>query len=308
MSTYQASRASFSLESLTEACDRLNLQTLDTSCEQGLGDQRVATLGESLQEHREIFEQAKRQLDASDLAKLDETLDTLGNAASLRAALEQDEHALLGAATRHHLNTQEPSTQAREALQVIEEAGTHWAKQDLRTLEQSAPQLEDALQTLSQATEAAHEDLKQTERELLTEKTAESLQALGYQVRQKPNAGGVLIRGVQDDRSVAAQVTEGSTLHVDLAGFEGPTCEEGATCQQEMQRINEELARRGVELTVQAQNVHGKTRGDALAQEAAKKLPMTFNPLAEPSQAEDDREVQRKRLLHRQQSRQQRRQ
>ena len=71
---------------------------------------------------------------------------------------------------------------------------------------------------------------------------------------------------------------EGGEVEMDLAGFEGRSCEE------EIGRIKEAFRERGISLRVTKSDFHGREEGGSLAQEAAKELP--FNPLTEQSSAE----------------------
>jgi hypothetical protein len=138
--------------------------------------------------------------------------------------------------------------------------------------------LDETLSSLEDATRRAHERLARAEQNALTRTTQDVLKSCGYEVRRKEQGEGELVRGKKQDLSVAAHL-EGGEVEMDLAGFEGRSCEE------EMERLKEAFRERGISLRITSSDFHGQEEGGTLAQEASEELP--FNPLSDRCSTEE---------------------
>ncbi len=128
---------------------------------------------------------------------------------------------------------------------------------------------------LNEAVKSAHLELMQAEQEVIAEKTGESLRTLGYEVKSKSRAAGALIRGKKRDVSIAAEISEGGELQIDMAGFE-----DGA-CRQELSALRDELQKQGINIEAAHSVFHGKKEGGVLARQAERELASEFNPLGD---------------------------
>jgi len=269
MSTFQLARVpKLRLSSLDDVKAKLGLSKIIDYSEHLTCKDRALALGEQIKKHLLTLDSKIEKLDSVKLGIPEHSLETLRRAVSLQEALNGQGFSLLRTVVERKLS-QEGHT---ETLNIIHEAHKLLETSRWDGLEKIQPKLEDALSCLTKLTQEAHTDLSKIEIDVLTHKTTESLTALGYQVKRKVNKGGVLMRGIKKDLSIAAHVTSEGELHIDLAGFEG------ASCKWELERLNEELKKRGIQLEIRSSLYHGKKGGGVLAQEAEQNLPRDINP------------------------------
>jgi len=294
MSTFRLiSVPSLRLQSLGDVQTRLGIEQDDVHDEEHLaGHERVRQLGRDIRSRVQDFnDRLARVDDIEEGSPLQQAAVALARASSVQEALVDANQPLLSQVASRHLQNQGANLQVIDEARALLESG---ATESLPTL---APQLETAVEQLNTASQAAHRELLQAESEVLADKTTDSLEALGYDVRMKQLQDGLLVRGLKEDLSIVAQVDEQGALNVDAAGFEGTECE------AELDRLSAELERRGVTVAIEEAVFHGKPQGSVLTEKASDLLPKgDFNPLKEEVQEDDGRrERRRKQLLKRQQ-------
>lgn len=126
--------------------------------------------------------------------------------------------------------------------------------------------LTDALPELQRAFEQAHARLLAAEAKVLYAHLSGALAELGYELREprRPQPGQLLLRAAKaGGTEVTMRLTPGKgRFELDLSGFHG------GACTLEKVRIAEALRRRGVVLTEQVTQRHGRCEGGALAAQA----------------------------------------
>ena len=108
---------------------------------------------------------------------------------------------------------------------------------------------------------------------VVSEMVLRSLAEMGYEARVKERENDLLIRGRQEDLSIAMRVTENNELHMDMAGFTA------GSCTGELDHINEVLRKHGIDCETIERVHHGKKEGGLLAEEVIREIPFSFNPL-----------------------------
>lgn len=126
--------------------------------------------------------------------------------------------------------------------------------------------LDAALPELRQALRIVNERLLAAEASVLRTHLADALGELGYELREPRRTvpGQVLLRATKTGSTeVAMRLTpQAGRFELDLSGFRG------SACHAERARISEALRRRGVFLTEQVAQRHGRCEGGALVAEA----------------------------------------
>lgn len=265
---------SFQWNSIDDIQEQLNLESEVSTSEEHLSSQaRESWLGDAMSAQlgrlQEELGRAEESLQASE-----EALGAIGQLKRARC-LERaaSQQPLFDEVLREELGgtCEETLRRAESALK----------QQDAEALARMESRLDETLSSLEDATQQAHERLARAEQDALTRTTQDVLERCGYEVRRKEQGGGDLVRGKKEDLSVAAHL-EGGEVEMDLAGFEGRSCEE------EMEQLKEAFRERGISLRVTKSDFHGREEGGSLAQEASEELP--FNPLTEKSSAEESSE------------------
>ena len=260
---------SFQWDTIGEIQEQLNLESEVSTSEEHLSAQaRESWLGDAMSAQlgrlQDELGHAEESLRASEEAR-----GALGRLTRARCL----ERAAGGQALFDEVLREELGGACEETLQRAEEA---LKQEDTEALARMEPSLDRTLSSLEEATQRAHDRLARAEQDALTRTTQDVLEHCGYEVRRKEQGSGALVRGKKKDLSVAAHL-EGGEVEMDLAGFEGRSCEE------EIGRIKEAFRERGISLRVTKSDFHGREEGGSLAQEAAKELP--FNPLTEEAPA-----------------------
>lgn len=272
MSEWQAARIPrlrlVSFEPLKEA---LGLKGFKRPSEHLTSSARVNALGDSISEHLGNFRKNFKQLSGIKDLTVKETITSIEKGISLTDALSEDRHSLLNALVRKEL-----SKDGSGGLDVLKKARTMLEKNDLKSLTALHSDIDIAVSKLSKLSKEAHIKLAQVEHKVIVDKTEETMNALGYQVKKKAKKEGCLIRAKKNDLSIAARVTSEGELHIDMAGFEG------GDCRKELDRLNAELSKRGIELNITKREYHGKKSGGVLIQEVEKEMAPEFNPIREP--------------------------
>lgn len=285
MSTYQSAKISkFRLRSLDEIKVKLGQKDLAFSDVHPVGYERKSLLGQYIQDYQKKL---GGQLNEMSIDEGNKNTIMIKNALSLKNALNTDELKLLNSIINKNLDQS-----GRLALKNINLVERNLSKGRLQDKSLNKQQLNDSLNKLSELTRAAHGELMDIEREIVIEKSFESLRALGYKVMSKNLQNRTLIRGIKDDISIAAEVSCECELKIDMAGFDGRQCEET------LNQLNNEYKKRGIDITISQQHYHGKKDGYVLAKESAKIMPdSSFNPLKNNT-SKSKTDVQRRHLLH----------
>lgn len=264
---------SFQWDTISEIQEQLDLDSRVSTSEEHLSSSsRENWLGEALSAQldrlQEELDRAEQALETTASEEACRALDQLQRARCLEQAAS--EQALFEEVLRDELDGS-----SEEVLQRAEHA---LRREDTEGLARMESRLDETLSSLEDATRRAHERLARAEQNALTRTTQDVLKSCGYEVRRKEQSDGELVRGKKQDLSVAA-VLEGGEVEMDLAGFEGRSCEE------EMERLKEAFRERGISLRVTRSDFHGQEEGGILAQEASEELP--FNPLTGGSSTEE---------------------
>lgn len=277
------------LRSLDAVKARLGIRALTSCVEHLTCHHRAEVLGQSIAGQRlRLQVTLDAALDEQTRDHLRAPLTLLGKAAGLQESLAEPQHALLRTMVERHL-----LSAGSDSLQIVDTARSLVAAGQLQQLPALQPQLEHAVHALGEATRMAHHQLAQVEQAVVAERTARSLEALGYRVRQKARHADILVRGVKGDVSVAAQISADGGLDVDLAGFEN------TTCQEALAQFNREIEQRGIGLDDRVTAFHGRKDGGVLAQCAALELAGDDNPLVGQGSRRQRRLVQLQRLRQR---------
>lgn len=258
-----------SLASVQSVFDRLTGVTLARNLQYQPSRGREIALGESISKGLKSFSAGITQLGLQLDSSQRELIATMGRAESLNQALHARENALLGAMVEQKLGAKN-----QDCLKTLTKARELLSQGELGKLQEL--KIGPALDALSNASRQAHQELATVERQVLTEKTAEAMTALGYHVQQKQRKEGMLLRGQKQSLSIAAQVDDGGQLAIDMAGFEG------GSCQEALKELQQELKKRGIGITLLDRQYHGKKQGSVLAQQAEAE----FNPIAQKAPPE----------------------
>jgi len=243
------------LKKLSLSEKQLKLGDIELACCQ----ERVDGLGRSISAHLHSINFGLRASSA-DFSKSPK-MNNLAKAVSLYEALQEKEHAILGVLTTTALLPSEKIVLEESRLSLIQG----------RIPESLTRQGETLLNHLTTAVKSAHDRISLAQKEVVLEKTRETLNTLGYDVRLKSRQSGLLLRGVKQDLSIAAEISKTGTLSLDLAGFEG------GACSGELGMFVQKLEQAGIVMENAQKTHHGKKEGGILAQDAAKEIP--FNPL-----------------------------
>ncbi|MEW6418372.1 MAG: hypothetical protein AB1480_09660 [Nitrospirota bacterium] len=271
-----------SLLAIKEKLDMKELSCLNVDFEYLTSQERTRSLGESISRYLRVSSQDSNKLRETN-PQIRRTIDFMSKAISLEKALSEEKHLLLHSMVTRTLSSKDMITlnNSKEFLKTGNMIRLSTMKVDAENL----------LQKLTEAVKSAHQKLEEAEREVLAEKTIESLTAIGYRVKSKPVGADLLIRGKKQDLSIAAQITQKGELHIDMAGFEG------GLCRKELNRLNGELSNRGIDFEVIKRQYHGKKGGGVLAQRAEKEISVEFNPLQRILVKENSREKRNRRIM-----------
>jgi hypothetical protein len=264
---------SFQWDTISEIQEQLELESEVPTSEEHLSSQaRESWLGEAIREQldrlQEELERAEQALQTTASDEACRALDRLQRARCLERAASQQ--ALFEEVLREELDG--------SSEEVLQRAENTLKQEDAEGLAHMESQLDETLSSLEDATQRAHERLARAEQDALTRTTQDVLERCGYEVRHKHQGRGDLVRGKKEDLSVAAHL-EGGEVEMDLAGFEGRSCEE------EMERLKEAFRERGISLRLTKSDFHGQEEGGPLAQEASEEL--LFNPLRDQSSTDE---------------------
>ncbi len=268
MSNYQVTKVpKMRLRSLEEIKKKLDIRELSCShvnFEHITSEGRIRSLGESISQHLQTLNEYVNQLKGAN-QQIHRTIDVICKAISTKEALSEERHILLQALVTRELSSKD--------VVMLNSSIEYLKTGNLVRLATIQTEAENLLQKLSKAVKSAHIRLETAEKEVLAEKTIKSLTAIGYQVKSKSMGNELLIRGEKKDLSIAAQITRNGELHIDMAGFEGEACKE------ELDRLNRELLRQGIEFEMAHRVHHAKKEGGSLAQRIKKEIPIEFNTL-----------------------------
>lgn len=268
MSEYQIIRVPrLRLKSILEVKEKLNmkeLSCLSESFEYLTSVERVRSLGESISSYLKTSSKDLNILSATN-TQIGETINIITKAISLEKALSEERHLILNSMTTRILSSKDMIM-----LNNLKESIKTGNTLRLSSMQSVAEKL---IQRLTEAVKSAHQRLEEVEREVIVENTIESFKAIGYQVKRKPVGSDLLIRGKKRDLSIAALITQKGELHIDMAGFDG------GACRDEMNRVSEELLKRGIDFEVIKRQYHGKKGGGVLSQKVEREISFEFNPL-----------------------------
>jgi hypothetical protein len=268
MSNYQITRIPKmrlrSLEAIKGKLDMRELSCSDVNFEHITSQERIMSLGESISRHLHTLNKDVNKLKGTN-QQIHRTIGVISKAISTRRALSEERHILLQSLVTRTLSSKDIVT-LNSSIEFLKTGNLI----RLATMQAEADNL---LQKLSKTVKTAHLKLAAAEKEVLAEKTIESLTSIGYQVKSKSIGNELLIRGKKQDLSIAAQITKNGELHIDMAGFEG------GACKGELDRLNEELLKQGIGFEITDRVYHGKKEGGVLAQKIKKEITIEFNPL-----------------------------
>jgi len=281
MSTYQRAKVRKlrlrSLEDIKAKLDIRELSSANFATECLTTNERVNALGDSISCHLSDLNITIKELQRNN-PLTSGTVEAAAKVVSLHEALAEDK--------QHLLQTLVNRTLTSKDIDTINLASNYLKAGDVNGLSMISTGVETLLNKMNNGVRTAHSEITKAETEVLSEKMAESLNAMGYQVKSKSRGGERLIRGKKKDLSVAARIT-GGELSTDMAGFEG------GACKDELKRLNEELSRKGIVLGDIHSEYHGKRDGGVLAQEASKEIPFEFNPLQEKTSSDSKEHIKR---------------
>ncbi len=195
----------------------------------------------------------------------------------------------------HHVvqHTHASSLQkARTALQQSEQAQLQGNAEAAQYHALTAKQL------LEEAVFNAHERLAKAQQTVLSKAVVDSLQEMGYQVRQHQNEQGTALWGVKGGQGIAVVINKDGSLQADMLGFDG------LSCQEERQRLLAQLAEKGISVYQKASIVHGRKSGGQLlenslhlARQRRLSVPHALLETALPKRQQRDRLRQRQLLV-----------
>jgi len=271
MSEYQIARIPrlrlMSFEPLAEA---LGIKDFQHPSEHLTSSARVSALGESLSAQLGHFRNNFQNLSDIKDPKMTGTITSIERGISLREALSEDKHSLLNALVQRQLSKD------GNRLEILNKAHTLLEKNDFKSLIAMRSDIDTVVNTLSRLSNEAHIKLMNVEHKIIIEKTEKAMNALGYQVQKKAKGEGCLIRAKKEDLSIATHVTSEGQIHIDMAGFEG------GACKKELDKVNAEFAKHGIDLDITQREYHGKKSGGVLMEEVERAMTHEFNPLKEP--------------------------
>ena len=257
MSTYvPPRRIRLRLKALNEVAKRLSLSDASLTLENRellSCHERVDALGKTISRNLADIKNSMPSITSEHLVKT----------VALYGALKEQDHVILSSIVAQGLSPREKNL-LDEGLAVLSIG-------DSRKILSLAPESDTLLNKLSDMVRSAHNRIALAEKDVIMEKTQDVLNALGYDVRVKSRRSGTLLRGMKNDLSIAADVSETGELSIDMAGFEG------GACSKELDLFMGKLKDSGIMIQHPEGIFHGKKEGGVLAQEAAKEIP--FNPL-----------------------------
>lgn len=227
---------------------------------------------------------------APEVVGRDQTIRTLAQAQAVSAALES-ELPLRLVAERWH------GEQLSTARAALASAGTSLRAGQLEQAAMLATQAETLLTT---AAHQADQHLAKAERATIAATVGNTLEDMGYQVKVANVQENVALVGRRGHQTMAMVVRPGGALEMDMAGFEGNSC------NLETKALLEGLRRNG--LVISAANLarHGRFEGGALiraAQRRGTSLEVALAELmappavAEPAGVQEDAPVRRRARL-----------
>ena len=197
-----------------------------------------------------------------------ETAERSGDPARLSQMLHTlDENPLWEQATglTFEGRGQDVLDKARQALRTHRQSPVLSAGQSLTGLSsgkvtqlhgmQDETALSRASEELRKVMESSHTDICRIEGGIAKRKFSKALEHMGYSVSKRKNGA---VRATKGEQCIWAHSDDQGMLTLDASGFPG------LTCQGELNRVREELARQGLELEIVVQTFHPRDNGGVL--------------------------------------------
>lgn len=173
---------------------------------------------------------------------------------------------LLAVAQKWHTSELQQAQHALQQAQQLYHDGS---------LQEAQGQAQRAEHLLTVATYDAHQRLAQAQRTVVAQTLGETLQRMGYTLRQYADQRGVALWATQGDRTLALVVGESGKTQMDMAGFDG------IACRQESERLMTTLREKGIQLRRESVTLHARREGSALIPKATQQARRTRQDIAQ---------------------------